>query len=165
MGVTASTLDSWFLVGIDADELVQTLQMQVKRKDAADTDTQADQTEKPKDETGAAIGDSELGLETDEYTLKRVTLTQKRDHWTLEQKRRLVGVTAFAPDTGAYTSAFSFVTGPTTQGSWATGTMRFRCTKDFLRVTDERVGEYEQTQVWEYFGKWKNIKPSDMGQE
>ena len=158
MGVTADRLDSWVLQAIACNDIVQSVTMVAK------SSAGAGKTEKPKDEDGDDIADAQTGLDTAEYVDKKITLTQKRSHWVLEQKRKVVGLHGFTPENGTFRSAFSFVTGPTTSGRWATGTMRFMCTKDTLDSTDKPVGEYEQTQVWEHFGKWKTIKPTDLGQ-
>ena len=163
MSVGADVVDGWFLVGLDTSEIVVTDTLDVRRKDNEDDDGGYPVTAKPQNEAGADMS-LNVDLVADEYVSKQITLTRKREHWVLEMKRRVVGLHSFGSALGAYATTFGFSTGPNSSGLWGTGTKKMRCTRDVLVATNEAVGEYEESQTWEYWGKWRNIDPVKSGQ-
>lgn len=86
---------------------------------------------------------------------------QAREVASLTQTRTVIGLRFFRSAKGMKQSNFSFRTGPATRMSWSsTGWV---CTRDSIKCVNSAIGEYLQTQTWEFYGSWSNVPNGYFG--
>jgi hypothetical protein len=88
---------------------------------------------------------------------------QRRKHYVLKLRRRVVGVSAFGEDTGKSRAGVSMFAGADQAINYASSSKVWRCTRDALPAERPEVGEYRNEQSWEYYSKWEDVDLDDFG--
>lgn len=144
MGVTAQKIDNWYLSSFDAKTVLRTVDRPVLINGRQEYENKT-------------YKDPESGESETVKVPKIRSFVEKRIHWTISITRKVIGVTAFIDESGQERNSYSFLTGPETTMFYASTSKKFICTSDVIVSAEKKVGECEETQVWEYASPWKTI--------
>ena len=81
--------------------------------------------------------------------------------WTLQRRRKLVGVTKFTPENGNFRKGFDLETGGGWTMTWIDTAKQWLCVQDKLEVVDEITGECVQVQVWQYNSPYEVVDETE----
>jgi hypothetical protein len=179
MGLDATITEPWELVDIDCTEAYRSVEETVRDKDGNPVMVTPDEDwkpvsketpEEPPEETpeeGEGEGEGEGGEEEEEEEEpkipKRVLRYEKRKHYVLKIKRKLVSLIAYGEAIGKTEIAFHFLVASDRLLNYASTGKIWRCTRDAVGVQELYTGECVQEQTWEYFGPWESVDKDAFG--
>lgn len=148
MGLNARQIQPWELVDIDCQEAYRTVEETV-RDPVTWKIVLVDQEDPENPGTNVKVP-------------KKVVRYERRKHYCLKIRRKVVGITAYGEDVGQTQISFAFLTAPDIGLNYASTGKKWRCTRDAVPVEELVTGSAVQEQTWEYFAPWEEVDPKDF---